>query len=87
MDEIRLYDLERRVKALEDKMHSKLWPKIQYERGAGISKSEAARMLGVTRSTVYNMVKDGRIKYTQDGRRIDVDSVKAYMGRYGLHES
>lgn len=87
MDEIRLYDLEQRVKALENKMHSKLWPRVRHGAGAGISKSEAARMLGVTRSTVYNMVKDGRLKNTQDGRRIDDESVREYKRRYGLYES
>ncbi len=87
MDEIRLYDLEQRVKALENTMHSRLWPRIRYEQGKGVSKSEAARMLGVSRSTIYNMAKDGRLKYMPDGGRIDADSVKAYMGRYGIRES
>ena len=86
MDEIRLYDLERRVKALEDQLHNRLWPK-NHAPGTGISKSEAARMLGVSRATIYHMIEDGRLLVTHEGRRIDVDSVSASKRRYGLRES
>ena len=41
------------------------------------SKSEAARYLGKNRVTIYNMIKDGRLKTSVDGK-ITVDSIYDY---------
>ena len=42
------------------------------------TKSAAARHLGVTRVTVYNMIADGRLKSTADGKRVITQSVIEY---------
>ena len=47
--------------------------------GKYVDKSTAARILGVTRATVYAMLKDGRIKSACSGRRVDVRSIARYM--------
>lgn len=68
-----------------DQIAEKLYEKILEARknpsnfGETCNKNEAAQILGVTRCTVYNMVKDGRIKTTADGKRIVTSSVVSYM--------
>lgn len=47
--------------------------------GKYVDKSTAARILGVTRATVYAMLKDGRIKGACSGRRVDVRSIARYL--------
>ena len=42
------------------------------------TKSAAARDLGVNRVTVYNMIADGRLKSTADGKRVITQSVIEY---------
>lgn len=42
------------------------------------SKSEAARRLGKHRASIYNMIADGRLKTTPDGKEILVSSVIEY---------
>lgn len=42
------------------------------------SKSAAARELGVHRVTIYNMIADGRLKTTSDGKQIVVSSLIEY---------
>lgn len=42
------------------------------------SKSAAARELGVHRVTIYNMIADGRLKTTSDGKQILVSSLIEY---------
>lgn len=48
------------------------------ERGETCDKTRAADLLGVTRCTVYNMIKDGRIRTTSDGRRVVTQSIDEY---------
>lgn len=48
------------------------------ERGETCDKTQAAVLLGVTRCTVYNMIKDGRIQTTSDGRRVVTQSIDEY---------
>lgn len=43
--------------------------------GKYISKAKAAKLLGVTRCTIYNMVKDGRLKMDDNGSYIMASSV------------
>lgn len=50
-----------------------------YKYGEYVDKSTAARILGVTRATVYAMLADGRIKGACSGRRVDVRSIARYM--------
>ena len=51
--------------------------------GNYVDKSTAARILGVTRATVYAMLKDGRIEGACSGRRVDVRSIARYMASSG----
>lgn len=47
--------------------------------GKYVDKSTAARILGVTRATVYAMLADGRIEGACEGKRVDVRSIARYM--------
>ena len=47
--------------------------------GKYVDKSTAARILGVTRATVYAMLADGRIEGACSGRRVDVRSIARYL--------
>lgn len=47
--------------------------------GKYVDKSTAARILGVSRATVYTMLKDGRIKGACSGRRVDVRSIARHL--------
>lgn len=51
--------------------------------GKYVDKTTAARILGVTRATVYAMLKDGRIEGACSGRRVDVRSIARYMASSG----
>ena len=51
------------------------------ERGETCNKNDAAKLLGVTRCTVYNMIKDGRIRSTSDGRRVVTESIDEYKNK------
>jgi len=95
MDAKRVADLERRVLALEERARRMLWPE---ERPAGraeelaarygeyVDKTVAARILGVTRATVYAMLADGRIEGACEGRRVSVSSIAAYMQKPKIGE-
>ena len=48
------------------------------EIGETCNKNDAAKLLGVTRCTIYNMIKDGRIRATSDGRRVVTQSIDEY---------
>ena len=47
--------------------------------GTYVDKSTAARILGVTRATVYAMLADGRIEGACEGKRVDVRSIARYL--------
>ena len=47
--------------------------------GKYVDKSTAARILGVTRATVYAMLADGRIEGACEGKRVDVRSIARYL--------
>ena len=87
--EVRMDDLEQRVLALEERTRRFLSAKDEENarkeeelidmHGEYVDKSTAARILGVTRATVYAMLKDGRIEGACSGRRVDVRSIARYM--------
>lgn len=52
---------------------------LGWQYGDHTSKTEAARILGVTRATVYAMLADGRIKGAYEGMYVDVRSIAEYM--------
>lgn len=85
----RLADLERRVLALEERARRALWSEdeactdreaaLVAQYGEAVDKTVAARVLGVTRATVYAMLEDGRIRGACGGRKVDVRSVARYL--------
>ena len=85
----RMADLERRISALEERTRRALWngeselAGKEAERSAHygeyVDKTVAAKILGVTRATVYAMLDDGRIGGACGGRRVDVRSIARYM--------
>jgi len=44
-----------------------------------VASKNVAKLLGVTRATVYAMLADGRISGSCGGRRVDVRSIARYM--------
>lgn len=87
--EIRMDDLEKRVLALEDRTRRFVWSREEERTrrekelvdryGEHVDKSTAAKILGVTRATVYTMLADGRIDGAFGGKRVDVRSIARYM--------
>lgn len=87
----RMADLERRVLALEERTRRALWEGASPQRrcedeltlryGESVDKTVAAKILGVTRATVYAMLEDGRIEGACGGRRVNVRSIADYMAR------
>lgn len=96
--EKRVRDLERRVQMLENTVQSLLWEKpfaddpdrkvngMVKEMGEFISKTQAAKLLGVTRATVYAMLADGRLKGGHSGSRVSTRSVGHYLFNPGLRK-
>ena len=87
----RMADLERRVQVLEERTRRAIWggstealrrEETMVERyGESVDKTVAARLLGVTRATVYAMLADGRICGACAGRRVDVRSIARYLSQ------
>lgn len=85
----RMADLERRIQALEERTRRPLWNDDAFRPAKGeelvarygeyVDKTGAAKILGVTRATVYAMLADGRITAACGGRRVDVRSIGRYM--------
>ena len=85
----KMYDLEKRVLALEERTRRFAWSRNEslmrkeealiYKYGEHVDKSTAARILGVTRATVYAMLADGRIDGAFGGKRVDVRSIARYI--------
>lgn len=87
--EDRIAELEQRVLALEklaqigelfrDESLMRTEKELVDMHGKYVDKSTAARILGVTRATVYAMLADGRIEGACSGRRVDVRSIARYL--------
>lgn len=82
----RIRQLEQRVFALEETLHraDQLRKKTAEEAlvakyGESVDKSLAARIMGVTRSTVYAMIADGRVESAGAGKRVSVRSIARYL--------
>ncbi|MBQ4264358.1 MAG: helix-turn-helix domain-containing protein [Clostridia bacterium] len=85
----RMADLERRVLALEERTRRSLWTQenalahkeeeLLGRYGEYVDKTVTAKILGVTRATVYAMLADGRIEGACSGRRVSVRSIAQYM--------
>ena len=87
--EDRIAELEQRVMALEknaqigelfrDESLMRTEKELVDMHGKYVDKSTAARIIGVTRATVYAMLADGRIEGACSGRRVAVRSIARYM--------
>jgi len=95
MEAKRMADLERRVMALEECARRALWQtecascrgdELTARYGEYVDKTVAARILGVTRMTVYAMLDDGRIEGACEGRRVSVRSIAQYLSKPKLGE-
>ena len=82
----RIRQLEQQVFALEETLHQadQLRKKTAEEAlvakyGESVDKSLAARIMGVTRSTVYAMIADGRVESAGAGKRVSVRSIARYL--------
>ncbi|MGN0996532.1 MAG: helix-turn-helix domain-containing protein [Candidatus Ventricola sp.] len=79
--------LEKRVRALEGQMEdarkTNLESALVKEYGECVSKTDAAAIMGVTRVTVYAMIRDGRIRSAMGGRKVDVRSIARYIDQTG----
>ena len=82
----RIRQLEQRVFALEemlmkaDELRSKTAEEALVAKyGESVDKSSAARIMGVTRSTVYAMIADGRVEAAGGGKRVNVRSIARYL--------
>lgn len=86
--EDRVLRLEERVRAMEGLME---YARIETNRenemvkryGECVNKTYAARIMGVTRVTVYAMIRDGRIRSAMGGRSVDVRSIARHIERTG----
>lgn len=82
---VKLYDLEQRVTKLEQILSLGLLEQAnaEYEmikmHGTYVSKSDAARILGVNRATVYNMLRDGRLDGAMEGNKVSTHSIARYI--------
>ena len=82
----RIRQLEQRVFALEETLHQADQLRKKTAEGAlvakygeSVDKSLAARIMGVTRSTVYAMIADGRVESAGAGKRVSVRSIARYL--------
>ena len=92
--EKRQLDLEKRVDAIEKRLRSAMFEEntdtgeadLLMRHGEYVDKATAAKILGVTRATVYAMLKDGRIEGAWSGSRVTVRSIAAYMRATGKQD-
>ena len=78
----RIRQLEQRVFALDqaDQLRKKTAEEALVAKyGESVDKSLAARIMGVTRSTVYAMIADGRVESAGAGKRVSVRSIARYL--------
>ena len=82
----RIRQLEQRVFALEELLHqaeqiqqTNAEEALVAKYGESVDKSLAARIMGVTRSTVYAMLSDGRVEAAGGGKRVNVRSIARYL--------
>lgn len=91
--EEKIEELERRVLELEKIAQTEevivhdsisLREKVLVDQyGEHVDKSTAAKILGVTRVTVYKMIEDGRINAVYGGKRVDVRSIARFISSPG----
>jgi len=83
----KLDDLDRRIKTLEDAQRKRVWSSKEDVRieemtmryGDHVDKTQAAKILGITRATVYAMLADGRLEGACQGKRVSMESIARYI--------
>lgn len=85
---LRMEAMEARMAVLEQKLAGKaardaILDALRVEHGEEMTKQTASEVLGVTRRTVYNMIRDGRLLENECGR-IVTDSVTEYMAKMAM---
>ena len=90
MEEIDVRMMAERIKALEDRVKTLeekaavpadvVYGSLLEDNALVVDKSRAAQLLGVTRATIYKMVRDGRLMETADSR-IATRSIAEYIMR------
>ncbi len=76
-----LEGIESMLQILASKQHGERYADELIKRyGYFVDKSTAAGILGVNRATVYAMIADGRLVGACKGKRVDVQSIAAYIG-------
>ena len=77
----RIDALEVRVRALEgERLCDKTFAGLLEENALVVDKTRAAKLLGVTRATIYTMVKDGRLRECA-GSGIETRSIAEFITR------
>ena len=84
---MRMEALEARIAVLEQKLAGKaardaILDALRVEHGDEMTKQTASEVLGVSRCTIYNMIKDGRLDVNRRGR-IVTESLTRYMATQG----
>ena len=84
---MRMEAMEARMAVLEQKLAGKaardaILDALRVEHGDEMTKQTASEVLGVSRCTIYNMVKDGRLDVNRRGR-IVTESLTRYMATQG----
>ena len=88
-------DLEERVKFLEHQvvlLNNRLFElgcgkdpigasEYVNEHGEYVDKTVAAKLIGVTRATIYAMLRDGRLTAAYEGKRVCVRSIYRYINK------
>ena len=81
--EKRIADMERRIFVLEERTRDLLYgmeeSDIIKRHGEYVDKTVAAKLLGVSRATVYAMLADGRIETGYGGKRVSVRSIAKFI--------
>lgn len=88
IQEARIAELEQRLLMLErwaqrmtaaEKEGTQSEESLVLRYGESVDKTTAGYILGVTRSTVYAMIADGRVQASSDGKRVSVRSIARYL--------
>ena len=88
IQEARIAELEQRLLMLErwaqrmtaaEKEGTQSEESLVLRYGESVDKTTAGYILGVTRSTVYAMIADGRVQVSSDGKRVSVRSIARYL--------
>ena len=88
IQEARIAELEQRLLMLErwaqrmtavEKEGTQSEESLVLRYGESVDKTTAGDILGVTRSTVYAMIADGRVQVSSDGKRVSVRSIARYL--------